>query len=478
MATIEETAIKYSNEVYATKQFVKQDMKIPFIDHIWTKIIEYRSNFNNILTLKHIDGTLYSMCLTPTIANSVNEIERKLLKLSKNYFKLTKNFSNKEFKKISYSKCLQSIARKQTVEIDDITLKMIVSNSPSVLPAKAIPLNRYYECLKMIEKQYLEEISDATLADFYSILTGQSELTEFYRTREIDNLLSKVVIDKLYLGIPVNAIEKSMDDLFKFVEYSKSNLFVKAVATFYFIYYVKPFEFFSEEIALLLFKKILAKNDIEEVASMINFETIFDNIELLEKEILESQRSYDLTYILTYILKLSTKILDEALDDMTIAQNSSLKEEIYQEEIENKEENTSLLQDDEINNKNVSEIEQNDKENTISTNNVVNNVFSSIDRIAITNVPTGLNEEEARILENRLLEMDPNLSRIQAHFYARHCIVGMNYTISQFKKCEGCAYETARTGMDNLVYLGYYRKEALKNKFIYTPIKKEQKIGG
>ena len=49
----------------------------------------------------------------------------------------------------------------------------------------------------------------------------------------------------------------------------------------------------------------------------------------------------------------------------------------------------------------------------------------------------------------------------------------MKYTISQYKKCLNCAYETARTSMDGLVYLGFYSKEPLKNKYIYTPVKKK-----
>ena len=92
--------------------------------------------------------------------------------------------------------------------------------------------------------------------------------------------------------------------------------------------------------------------------------------------------------------------------------------------------------------------------------------------IAIKNIPSGLKEEDAKRLEQHLLEMNPSLSRSQAFFYARHCTLGMSYTISQFKKEVGCAYETARTSMDNLVNLGYYRKEMLRNKFIYTPVKK------
>ncbi|MBO4286198.1 MAG: hypothetical protein J5880_02555, partial [Bacilli bacterium] len=79
-------------------------------------------------------------------------------------------------------------------------------------------------------------------------------------------------------------------------------------------------------------------------------------------------------------------------------------------------------------------------------------------------------EAEAKKLEKQLLELDPLLRKGEAKFYARHCVLGRNYTIQQFKKTNNCAYETARTGMDHLVELGYYRKGAIKNKFIYTPI--------
>ena len=48
----------------------------------------------------------------------------------------------------------------------------------------------------------------------------------------------------------------------------------------------------------------------------------------------------------------------------------------------------------------------------------------------------------------------------------------MSYTIAQYKKEVGCAYETARCSMDGLVTLGYYTKKQLKNKYIYTPIKR------
>ena len=83
-----------------------------------------------------------------------------------------------------------------------------------------------------------------------------------------------------------------------------------------------------------------------------------------------------------------------------------------------------------------------------------------------------ISDKEYKKMANALLESDPYLKKAQAHFYVRHSTVGKFYTIQQFKKAEGCVYETARTSMDNLVKLGYYRREQIKNKFVYTPIKK------
>ncbi|MDD3383192.1 MAG: hypothetical protein PHX46_00070 [Bacilli bacterium] len=78
----------------------------------------------------------------------------------------------------------------------------------------------------------------------------------------------------------------------------------------------------------------------------------------------------------------------------------------------------------------------------------------------------GLDEEE---YAKHLVEMNPLIKYHQAFFFATHRVEGRYYTISQFKQFVDCAYETARTSMDFLVEIGLYRKEQLKNKFVYTP---------
>lgn len=82
-----------------------------------------------------------------------------------------------------------------------------------------------------------------------------------------------------------------------------------------------------------------------------------------------------------------------------------------------------------------------------------------------------LSEKEVKEYIQYLLESNPNLNKNQASFLASHCSIGHFYTIQQFKSYAKCAYETARTSMDKLAEEKYYEKLAVKNKFVYRPIK-------
>lgn len=83
-----------------------------------------------------------------------------------------------------------------------------------------------------------------------------------------------------------------------------------------------------------------------------------------------------------------------------------------------------------------------------------------------------LSEKEAKEYMKYLLESNPNLNRKQASFLSTHCTPGRFYTIQQFKAHARCVYETARTSMDKLAREGYYEKLQVKNRFVYTPKKR------
>lgn len=85
--------------------------------------------------------------------------------------------------------------------------------------------------------------------------------------------------------------------------------------------------------------------------------------------------------------------------------------------------------------------------------------------------------EEIEAQTRKLLELYPQLKRKQAHFYAGHCQVGLHYTIEQFKEEEKTVYETARTSMEDLSQKGFYKKELIGKKFVYTPMIKDENQG-
>jgi len=385
--------------------------------------------------------------------------------LKENYYAAwKKKFSNDRFYDI-----LREIEKKYKINIDDSKLKNIITNDSSILSANEILIMHYLNALNEIEKNYNQNINEDFLAKLYSILLGTNELTEFYRTKEIDNGLNRVLVNKIYFGIPHNKIENSMNNLFNFINNVKISPILKSVCTLYFCYYIKPFEVYNEEIAILLFKQILAYNDLESVASLFNFECLLNDNDNLEKALTESQKSFDLTYFLDYVFRILEPRIDDFVDKLVLSKKSDIFNENYALDISHEDAKSKTEQKNQIIQNNEDNLQN--EQATLPTNGQPTLIYNK--NIAINSLPEGLNEEEAKKLENHLKELYPSLSNGQAYFYARHCTLGMKYTISQYKKCLNCAYETARTSMDGLVYLGFYSKEPLKNKYIYTPVRKK-----
>ena len=465
-------AIKFSNEKYCTKKEVVEAMKTPLVDSIWNSVLEYRSNFSIVLGLKHINNTPYSVCITPNMSDRLCSIDRKLSKLSTSFVKISNPAEKKFYEVRSYVKILKCVAKRYGLKLEDSVIENIVNGNISTLSPDLMILHRYYQCLLDIEKNPLAPINDELLSKYYGLLIGTSELNKFYRTKEVDG--NKTLIGKIYLGVPVNTIESNMQQLYSYLETSHVSMFIRALSAFYFIYYVKPFDEYTEEIATLVMKKVFALNDIGEYSAFIDFEDLVSNKEQLENEIIESQKSFDLTYLVDYVLEKTDPMLQEMENALFEAQNTAIHYEMNQPE-----ENNVLNKIQSVNYSDANSFKNIPSspsdvvpEHKVEQRKVVESSVGYNQSIAISNLPTGLSEEEAIRLENHLMELNPNLSHGQAYFYARHCTLGMNYTISQYKKELGCAYETARSSMDHLVYLGYYRKELLKNKYIYTPVKK------
>ncbi len=453
----EDLCIRFSDHMYATKQEVSKALGISMVDDIWNRILSYRSTFHRLLSLRNIEKSPYHVTLTPTIGNKLTSLERKFNKFILKYAKTSETIEAKALKDDHYIRILYWVAKKYDLRVDEPFLESIIRHDVSSLAPDTILLIKYFEALEYVRDHYIDPLDYNYVKKLYEIMLGD-KVEHIYRNEVSVDGSSKVIIGRTYNEAPVERIEPMMNNLFDYIASSEDAPLVKAVATYFFTYQVKPFDFFSEEIAILLFKSILGHNDFDEIASILDFEQILsDNEETVNKIINEVKKTNDLTYLLVYALEIGESIANEILDLLTNVSVTSIRQEYYEHN------------------------DLNTNERVVTRPNIVPDIntpiggeaASQVDfevNVALPTLPIGLEERDAVKIEEHLVEVYPTLKRGQAYFYARHCTIGKYYTIAQYKRLLGCAYETARTSMDNLVELGFYRKEKLNNKFIYTPV--------
>ena len=179
-----------------------------------------------------------------------------------------------------------------------------------------------------------------------------------------------------------------------------------------------------------------------------------ENEEAFNNILNEVRKTNDITYLVAYLNPVLDDIINELNNQISKVKTLEIKNEYYE------------VSQNNVRNKEQYLVQNNVESFSRQTNSQVDFELN----VSLPKVPIGLDEEDAAKIEEHLLEIFPTLKRGQAYFYARHCTIGKYYTISQYKKLLDVAYETARTSMDNLADLGFYRKEKLNNKFIYTPL--------
>lgn len=498
-------AMRFTEDKYATKNEVAKELRVLSADTFWSNILAYRSHFYHYLTVRTIEKNMLVFCGCPTINNLVNGIEVKLIRTNREYGLI--NPSSKQYRTINVNfnrqilKCLNEAEQLGVGE--DFFDSVIRHEVISAIPNNMLLVN-YLKALNYIKRAHVNPIDEEFLAGLYGKLVGTDELTDFYRVSEDRNPENRVLIDRVYTSAPVNLIDPMMNYLFTFISSSTLSTSLKAMITFFYINYVKPFSKYSEEVAVLMAKAILAHEAFGETVVDLPLEKLL----LLPSEeaarvYVEVQKTADITYFVNYVFKYLNQYCDGFLDDITKSKVEELREDFYQvdekpqeveipEPIKEKIETIDLFAASEENEEeakveekpqkeevapqvvqpaprkeevDLTEVEQ-PKKKTVKVTYVQ-------EELAVAYIPVALDEKQAVLLEQDLLERDPELKKGEAKFYARHCTKGKKYTIAQYKKSLRCAYETARTSMDHLAELLYYRKEKIKNKYVYIPIERE-----
>ena len=467
--TDKELAIKYTDTVYATKADVINGLHTSLIDPFWAKIVEYRNQYKRVLSLLAITKTPYYITMTNPVKDSLVSIQNKLSKLAVSISHIEDNAPEKiTICNEMYARILKIIAVSNGLTPSDVTIANIISER-SVSEEYDVLVN-YFASLKYLEKHFIVPVSEDTLGEYLTVIEGVEELTAFYRTSEISSHNQKVMVGRQYTSAPVSLIEYLMTNTIDFVNNSTLDYIVKAFAAYYSLNSIKPFDAHNEELSIIILKKVLAPQSVESLVSIIPFEELLlDGDGRLSKAFLEAGRTRDLTYLLIEFIKKLDRSISVFTNRLEQIQLTTISKEYKQgasEEEFAKEIGVTYVKEEPVKPVYVQ---------STPVKKPVKKVETSYEPVKVVHAaPTqSVASKDYDALAEDLLESDPLLRPAQAAFYVRHCTVGKFYTIAQYKKATGCVYETARTSMDNLAKRGYYKREGLKNKFIYTPIPKE-----
>ncbi len=507
-------AIQYTDESYLSRAELQSVLKTSLVEDFWKEILSYRKKNQVFLGLKTISGKPFYYVGTKAINEKIDDCKRNLLTLSGSFKKADSAQSEKAIKKSLLLSSLQGINKAYGSKSSELTLKAMLNGTyRENYEGKDKEVLNYLRTIEALLSKEISIPNENFLAYAYGELTEERDnLTKWFRLGNFDNSISKNFIydtSGVFSYCPSEKIEGMMDEFYSFYKNSNVPSLVKALTSMYFMVYVRPFDSKNEEMATLLALDTLGYEDNfgKECFYLPLSQVLIYEPTLQDNYFVGVQKSGDLTYyILRSIDKLNSlfltlkKELDDIilqdyaeehysfskLEEEAIAKKEETEEKIAEIEgsaeeapeaiIERVSEEKPFAKEKERIEKAVlsepkalssSKIETISKEEMLKANND--------GMVALKKKESPLSDKEIKEYIRYLLESDYSLNKSQASFLANHCIVGHYYSIQQYKKFARCAYETARTSMEKLVEGGYYKKLQVKNKFVYTPLKQENK---
>lgn len=453
---------KYTIERYCSRIEVAKAIGTNLIEPLWKEIVTYRKAFARPLPFADAFKIPFSLTYIDSVHNKNNEISNTISSYIYGIDKLADSkIAYRTFTSEMLKQSLKYVARFNKIDASEITLQLIVEGK--CYDETYRPLINYYNALRHLSNKNIERIDEETLAEFYAALRGEDELTSFYRLNDNLTYASKALVDREYdNGVPAHMIEEMVNNILSYANDKDTSITARAIAVLFMFNYIKPFNEHNNELACLLVKCLFASTDIASAAMYIPLESILLDNEFYGNYFKEVLKTKDFTYC---FIEGSTKLIDSfttAVDRIVQVNAHAL-------------DRAAKLGDDSEKIKKEFGIEVEKDEPVVSPIKKEPVITPAPKPVQVVEIPEekDLTERELKALENDILESNPFIKKGQAHFYVRHCTKGKFYTIQQYKKFEGCVYETARTSMDNLAVQGYYRREQIKNKFVYTPIDKE-----
>lgn len=424
---------RFSDDTYASKEDVKAAYNQDNVDVVWDKILSYRSYFDCESDLSDTNGNHYKICLTKKILATCYPLEISLVKMYADYASLFNEYRN-AFALNQLVKAMSATAHFANINVSENTITKIAKGEIENLSNSLFPLKAYQNayCYALANDHFDLQVME----NINKLLIGQeldSDVT--YRKSEVTNIVNPLIAPA------VKDIPSHLNNLFSFLEQKDIPAILKALGIIYTFSYLRPFEYSNEETAGLCAKAFLNVQNMALPGFSLSLESLAYTISFAYfKHLKESEDTLDLTYycqaVLPFLEFCRNKMAKE-LHDVQLKQEEALQSPTL----------------------------QNDKQSDDYAS-----PLNGSTSFALPDFPISSDETKIEVLAKKLLEVHPHLKKKQAHFYAGHCQIGLHYTIEQFKKEEHTVYETARTSMENLANRGFYKKELIGKKFVYTPI--------
>lgn len=476
---------RFTDIDYATKRGVSQALGVSLIDSLWRQILAYRLQNSIRLSLKSIPQVPFSITQTPAIQSKFSAMRVKLGEFAEAYRSLSEvpEWKQQADKECAFV-CLKAIAEAEGKKVSDLTIKAMISGIYRESDPEHTSLLSYRDLLADLSRRPEQPYGEDFLAKEYGALLGTEELISFYR---IDSGASSIIpsaqVSRTYDKAPAaeGDIERFMENLASFIGNDAASPLIKAIATIYFFDYIKPFDHYNRMMGVLLAKAIVAHAGLSSAAAYLPLEAMFLESPKYDELALETQRSVDLTYILFHAFSHIAPKVEELREKFVQIKKEGLRSEASIEprrqepievEVPRKAEPLRQVEAPEPSAPQEVEVKRPSREVPFER---VETLPTSDGVMAVVAPRKSLSEKEIKEAARYIRETNPAIRPSQAKFFASHCTVGRYYTIADFKKSARCAYETARTSMDNLAAEGFYKKLKIKNKFVYTPIPQSEK---
>lgn len=428
---------KFTDDVYASKEQIQAFYNKEDITGTWNNVLRYRNLFSFQTPLKDTHNNTYRLCLTKKLLADSYTLQMNLMEDLCSYYQLDPISRNEILLERKCNALLAVLRFSGSDGADEDSIKKLALQQLESIPANLFVADAYSKAYN--EDFFKNGVSPKGIDAINRLVIGQYDDEEVnYRKDIIEDLRNPLILT------PSPSIKEELNNLLKFLKEETVPIILKALTILYVFSYLKPYHYFSEGTASLFSKNYLSHSGLKTMGFLLDMESIaFSRSTNFFNIAKKTESSLDLTYFMNSILP------------FLVHDESNLRSKI---------ENARLKNVESISNEAVS-VSENQPQ-----------VFQQDSKYALPIFPQAAPIDSIEETAKKLLEVYPQLKRKEAHFYAGHCTVGLKYTIEQFRQEEQTVYETARTSMDDLANRGFYKKEKLKNKFVYSPIPlKEEK---